>query len=113
MNLGRAIVDAEGAGVAIAALFLAGMVRRPAQEQLDVGHGDVARQPPDKRRLDRVAERVPVVQRLAADGLSLTGAPTTLITNDRSWEGGLVEGPWMIDHDEKGSMETKKREGYF
>jgi GH43 family beta-xylosidase len=37
-------------------------------------------------------------QPLAADGLSLTGSPTTLITNDQAWEGPLVEGPWMIQH---------------
>ncbi len=37
-------------------------------------------------------------QQLAADGLSLTGAPTTLITNDQAWEGPLVEGPWMVQH---------------
>lgn len=37
-------------------------------------------------------------QPLAADGLSLTGSPTTLITNDQPWEGPLVEGPWMVQH---------------
>ncbi|HXU70689.1 MAG TPA: glycoside hydrolase family 43 protein [Polyangia bacterium] len=37
-------------------------------------------------------------QALAADGLSLTGAPSTLITNDQSWEGAVVEGPFMIEH---------------
>ncbi|HTL38196.1 MAG TPA: glycoside hydrolase family 43 protein [Kofleriaceae bacterium] len=30
---------------------------------------------------------------LAADGLSLVGNVTTLITNDQTWEGALVEGP--------------------
>jgi len=38
------------------------------------------------------------IQPLAADGLSLTGAPTTVLTNTLSWEGGLVEGPWMVEH---------------
>lgn len=38
-------------------------------------------------------------QELAADGLSVVGSPSTLITNDIGWEGSLVEGPWMIDHD--------------
>lgn len=38
-------------------------------------------------------------QALAPDGLSLVGAPATLITNDRAWEGGVVEGPWMVAHD--------------
>jgi len=37
-------------------------------------------------------------QALAPDGLSLAGSPTTLITNDRPWEGALVEGPWMHYH---------------
>lgn len=36
------------------------------------------------------------IQPLAADGLSLTGSPTTLLVNDRAWEGNLIEGPWMI-----------------
>jgi GH43 family beta-xylosidase len=38
-------------------------------------------------------------QRLAADGLSLTGARATLLTNDLPWEGALIEGPWVISHD--------------
>ena len=37
-------------------------------------------------------------QPLAADGLSLTGAPSTLITNDQAWEGAVVEGPWLVAH---------------
>jgi len=36
------------------------------------------------------------IQRLSADGLSLTGSPTTLLVNDRAWEGNVIEGPWMI-----------------
>jgi GH43 family beta-xylosidase len=35
-------------------------------------------------------------QKLATDGLSLTGKRTELITNDLLWEGGVVEGPWVI-----------------
>jgi arabinan endo-1,5-alpha-L-arabinosidase len=35
-------------------------------------------------------------QKLAADGLSLTGTRTELITNDLAWEGAVVEGPWVI-----------------
>jgi beta-xylosidase len=38
------------------------------------------------------------VQKLAADGLSVVGSKITAITNDRAWEGSLVEGPWMIEH---------------
>lgn len=35
---------------------------------------------------------------LAADGLALAGPTSTLITNDRSWEGAVTEGPWMVEH---------------
>ncbi len=37
-------------------------------------------------------------QELSADGLRLVGTRRRLITNDQRWEGGLVEGPWMIHH---------------
>jgi arabinan endo-1,5-alpha-L-arabinosidase len=37
-------------------------------------------------------------QKLAADGVTLQGSPTTLITNTLGWEGPLVEGPWIIQH---------------
>ena len=37
------------------------------------------------------------IQELAGDGLSLKGNPHLLISNDASsWEGGVVEGPWML-----------------
>ncbi|APR76199.1 Beta-xylosidase [Minicystis rosea] len=37
-------------------------------------------------------------QELASDGLSLVGSNApTLITNDRPWEGALVEGPFMVE----------------
>ena len=36
-------------------------------------------------------------QQLALDGLSLVGARKTLLTNDpASWEGGVIEGPWVV-----------------
>jgi beta-xylosidase len=35
---------------------------------------------------------------LAADGLSLVGARREVLTNDRSWEGDLIEGPWVVQH---------------
>jgi hypothetical protein len=35
-------------------------------------------------------------QRLSADGQTLTGNATQLLINDRSWEGGLIEGPSLI-----------------
>jgi len=38
------------------------------------------------------------IQELADDGVTLVGSRTRLITNDRAWEGALVEGPWMIHH---------------
>jgi arabinan endo-1,5-alpha-L-arabinosidase len=37
-------------------------------------------------------------QQVGPDGLSLTGATSTLITNDQPWEGNLVEGPFMVEH---------------
>lgn len=46
-----------------------------------------------------VGAKTPIrIQPLADDGVTLTGSPTTILTNDQSWEGGLVEGPWMIAH---------------
>ena len=35
-----------------------------------------------------------VAQKMSADG-ELTGAPTTILTNDLDWEGHLVEGPFL------------------
>jgi len=37
-------------------------------------------------------------QKLAADGLSVTGPIATLITNDLAWEGKVTEGPFMVAH---------------
>jgi arabinan endo-1,5-alpha-L-arabinosidase len=34
-------------------------------------------------------------QRLAADGKSLVGEATIVLTNDLEWEGHLIEGPWV------------------
>jgi arabinan endo-1,5-alpha-L-arabinosidase len=46
-----------------------------------------------------VGQHTPIhAQPLAADGLSLTGARSTLITNDQAWEGAVTEGPFMIEH---------------
>jgi arabinan endo-1,5-alpha-L-arabinosidase len=36
-------------------------------------------------------------QPLAANGLSLVGSPSTLITNDQAWEGPVTEAPFMIE----------------
>lgn len=40
-------------------------------------------------------------QKLAADGHTRTGNAVALITNDRAWEGNLVEAPWVVRHDGK------------
>ncbi len=37
-------------------------------------------------------------QPLSKDGTQLTGTRQTLITNDLAWEGGVVEGPWVVQH---------------
>lgn len=44
-----------------------------------------------------VGQTTPIrIQPLSADGLSLTGSPTTLLTNTLGWEGNVIEAPWMI-----------------
>ena len=40
-------------------------------------------------------------QQLTADGLSVTGKPTRLVSNDNSWEGSVVEAPDMFKHNGK------------
>jgi arabinan endo-1,5-alpha-L-arabinosidase len=46
-----------------------------------------------------VGQHTPIMgQALSADGTALTGSPTQLITNDEAWEGGVVEGPWILSH---------------
>lgn len=37
-------------------------------------------------------------QRLAPDGLSLIGEPVSLLTNDKPWEGSVIEAPNMLTH---------------
>ncbi len=45
-----------------------------------------------------VGQPTPIRARaLAADGLAVTGGTATLITNDRAWEGNLVEAPFFIE----------------
>lgn len=52
-----------------------------------------------KRDGNAVGQRTPMfIQRIAADGVTRMGSPTEILSNDRTWEGDLVEGPWMIDH---------------
>lgn len=63
---------------------------------------------PDGRRFltwkidgNAVGASTPIyIRPLADDGLSFTGSRTQILTNDRSWEGGLVEGQWMIHHED-------------
>ncbi|MBG0565462.1 family 43 glycosylhydrolase [Actinoplanes sp. NEAU-A11] len=38
-------------------------------------------------------------QRLAADGLSLTGERVRLLTNDKPWQAHVIEAPQMVTHD--------------
>lgn len=38
-------------------------------------------------------------QQLSGDGSTLTGRPTALMTNTKSWQGNLVEAPEMVVHD--------------
>jgi GH43 family beta-xylosidase len=38
-------------------------------------------------------------QQLSADGKSLVGTRRTLISNNLSWEGGVVEAPWVVAKD--------------
>jgi len=46
-----------------------------------------------------VKQHTPIYgQALSADGTTLTGTRQTLITNDLAWEGGVVEGPWVVLH---------------
>ncbi len=41
------------------------------------------------------------VQPLSQDGLSLTGQPVSLLTNDQSWEAHVVESPTMVRQDDQ------------
>lgn len=46
-----------------------------------------------------VGRRTPIyIQGLAADGVTLMGSRTEILSNTLAWEGSLVEGPWMVEH---------------
>ena len=46
-----------------------------------------------------VGKHTPIYgQALSADGTKLLGTRQTLISNDLPWEGGVVEGPWIVQH---------------
>ena len=52
-------------------------------------------------KVDGNANGVPTpifAQPLSDDGLTLAGSKTQLITNDKVWEGNVVEGPFMLHH---------------
>ncbi|MBQ9242031.1 MAG: family 43 glycosylhydrolase [Proteobacteria bacterium] len=47
-----------------------------------------------------VGQKTPVfIQQLNEAGTELIGPPTEILTNTLSWEGALVEGPWLIKKD--------------
>lgn len=47
------------------------------------------------------AMRTPIfAQRLSADGQSLIGSPRIILVNDLAWEGHLIEGPWLMRHED-------------
>jgi GH43 family beta-xylosidase len=39
------------------------------------------------------------VQEMRADGLALAGSPVRLLSNERAWEGNVIEAPGMFRHD--------------
>lgn len=53
-----------------------------------------------KRDGNAVGQNTPIlIQEVAADGLTRQGSVTTILTNDRAWEGAVVEGQWIVEHD--------------
>lgn len=47
-----------------------------------------------------VGARTPIlIHELEPDGVTLRGSAIEILTNDRGWEGPLVEGQWMIERD--------------
>jgi GH43 family beta-xylosidase len=45
-------------------------------------------------------EHTPIYgQAVEDDAFTLKGPRATLITNDKTWEGGVVEGPWVVVHE--------------
>ncbi len=99
---------AEHAGVFVAAVPVARMVRGPAEPEADVAEPDMARQPPQQRRFDRIAvprhgeehrhreqlQQHRVAQRLARPG----GADPfehALVMMDRSIGTGLAVEPGL------------------
>ncbi|QED25811.1 family 43 glycosylhydrolase [Microvenator marinus] len=53
-----------------------------------------------KRDGNAVGARTPIfLQEVAADGVTLSGPVSTILTNDRTWEGAVVEGQWIVEKD--------------
>ena len=82
-DLGKPLVTAPSPGVIDAHYFKASSGKHYILFKVD---GNAVGQPTPIR-----------IQELAADGLSLVGSPKTILQNTLSWEGALVEGPWMIE----------------
>ncbi len=76
------------------------LVQEPGIGAIDATYfQDGAGQPYLSWKIDGNAQSKPTPiygQKLAADGMSLVGTRTELITNDQDWEGHVVEGPWVI-----------------
>ena len=48
-----------------------------------------------------VGKHTPIyVQKVSSDGMKLEGARHKILTNDQTWEGPLVEAPWVVQHGE-------------
>jgi GH43 family beta-xylosidase len=82
-DLGKPLLTAPAPGVIDAHYFRAASGKHYLLFKVD---GNAVGQPTPIR-----------IQELAADGLSLVGSPTTILSNTLAWEGALVEGPWLIE----------------
>ncbi|MCB9604074.1 MAG: family 43 glycosylhydrolase [Sandaracinus sp.] len=84
-DLGRPLVHDPSPGVIDAHYFRASDGRRFLTWKVD---GNAIGRPTPIR-----------IQELAEDGVTLRGSARTILTNDRGWEGALVEGQWMVERD--------------
>jgi len=102
---GRLVLGAATASSALGPYTDLGrpLVREPAPGVIDAHHFEA----PDGRHYllykadgNAVGARTPIfIHELAGDGTTLVGGPVEILTNDRGWEGVLVEGPWLIHRD--------------
>ncbi len=52
-----------------------------------------------KRDGNAIGKKTPIlIQEVAADGVTLRGAVSEILTNDKAWEGHVVEGQWIVEH---------------